>query len=162
MRYRDYDGRGGKGLTKGILQQIYRRMADNGAFFNNMVLFAPSYQKQVISDIYASQFGANLPASRNVGGVNITEIETDFFKLGVVWNRFTPADTILIADVAHIAPVFQAVPDKGVLFEEELSKIGASDRVQIFGQLGLAHGPAFLHASITGLATTSKAKAQAG
>jgi len=138
-------------LSKALLNQIYREMANNGAYFNNMVLFCGAHQKQVVSDIYASQFGANLPATRNVGGVNITEIETDFFKMGVTWNRFMPADSIILVDVAYLAPVFQVVPGKGVLFEEELAKTGASDNIQIFGQIGLAHGPAFLHGAITGL-----------
>lgn len=142
---------GGAALSKNMLQTIYREMANAGAYFDNMVMFLPAYQKQAVTNIYNSQFGFNLPATRNVGGLNITEIETDFFKLGVVWDRFMPDDKLLIADVAHIAPVFQAVPGKGVLFEEPLAKIGASERIQIFGQIGLAHGPAFLHASITGL-----------
>ena len=141
-------------LSKALLDQLFREMAQNGAYFNNMVLFCGARQKQAISEIYASQFGANLPATRNVGGVNITEIETDFFKMGVTWNRFMPEDAILIADVAHLAPVFQAVPGKGVLFEEPLAKVGASDKIQIYGQIGLAHGPAFLHGAITGLATS--------
>ena len=145
----------GAALTKEMLQTLYREMAIAGAYFNNMVMFVPAYLKQAVTDIYSNQFGANLPATRNVGGVNITTVETDFFNLGVVWNRFMPADSLLIADVAHVAPVFQAVPGKGVLFEEELAKVGASDRVQIYGQIGLAHGPAFLHASITGLQSTA-------
>lgn len=138
-------------LTKELLDQLYLGMAEKGAYFNNMVMFVGAKQKQALSAIYASQFGANLPATRNIGGVNITEIETDFFKCGVVWNRFVPADTILLVDIAHLAPVFQAVPGKGVLFEEELAKTGASDRIQIYGQIGLAHGAAFLHGAITGL-----------
>ncbi len=138
-------------LSKELLDQLYLSMAEKGAYFNNMVMFVGAKQKQALSAIYASQFGANQPATRNVGGVNITEIETDFFKCGVVWNRFIPADTILLVDVAHLAPVFQAVPGKGVLFEEELAKVGASDRIQIYGQIGLAHGAAFLHGAITGL-----------
>lgn len=56
-----------------------------------------------------------------------------------------------MADVAQIAPVFQPVPGKGNFFEEELAKNGASDRIQIYGQIGLAHAPAFLHGAITGL-----------
>ena len=94
-----------------------------------------------------------MPTTLNIGGMNITEIETDFFKMGVVWDRFMPNDSILIADMAHIAPVFLAVPERGVLFEEDLGKNGASDRSQIYGQIGLAHGPAFLHGAITGLKT---------
>ena len=64
-----------------------------------------------------------------------------------------PNDSILVADIAHVAPVFQAVPGKGVMFEEPLAKTGASDKIQIYGQIGLAHGPAFLHGAITGLKT---------
>ena len=60
-------------------------------------------------------------------------------------------DGLLVADVAQIAPVFQPVPGKGNFFEEELAKNGASDRIQIYGQIGLAHAPAFLHGAITGL-----------
>jgi len=143
----------GAALSGDMLRALYRAMADSGAYFNNMVMLLPAYQKQAVSQIYASQMGASLPASRNVGGVNITEVETDFFKMGIVWNRFMPADAVLVADVAHIAPVFQTVPGKGVLFEEPLAKTGASEKVQLFGQIGLAHGAAFLHGAVTGLAT---------
>lgn len=139
-------------LTVDMLKTLMLEMANNGAYFNNMILFAGAKQKQAITTLYEKQIGYNQGAARNVGGMNVTEIETDFCKLGIVWDRFMPDDSILIADVAHIAPVFQAVPGKGVLFEEELAKIGASDRIQIYGQIGLAHGPAFLHGSITGLA----------
>ena len=140
-------------LTKAMLNQLFREMAENGATFNNIVLFCGAYQKQIISDIYASQTGANLPATRNVGGYNITEIETDFFKMGVCWNPFIKKDSILLADMAHIAPVFQPVPGKGNFFEEPLAKVGATDKIQIYGQIGLAHAPAFLHGAITGLTT---------
>ena len=140
-------------LSKDMLDRLFREMADKGAYFGKMVLFCGAYQKQKITNLYADQFRANMQTTQKLGGMNVTEIETDFFKMGVVWDRFMPGDSILIADVAHIAPVFQVVPGKGVLFEEELAKVGASDKVQIYGQIGLAHGPAFLHASITGLAT---------
>lgn len=142
---------GGEVLTKDILDQLFRDMAGNGAYFGKMVMFVGAYLKQAITNLYAEQFKANMQTTQNVGGMNITEIETDFFKMGIVWDRFMPSDAILIADMAHIAPVFQTVPGKGVLFEEPLAKTGASDREQIYGQIGLAHGPAFLHGAITGL-----------
>lgn len=143
----------GKTLDNAILKALYKLMADNGATFDNMVLYTNSYLKQVITDIYEKQLGYNVAASRNVGGMNITEIENDFFKFGIVYDSFMPADTLLIADVAHVAPVFQEVPGKGVLFLEELAKKGAAEESQIYGQIGLDHGPAFLHGTITGLAT---------
>ena len=143
----------GAAMSDTLLKTLTRMMADNGAQFGNTVLFANSYQKQMITEAFQKQLGFQLPASRNVGGLAIHEFETDFCKLGVVWNKFMPADTILVADLAHIAPVFQVVPDKGVLFEEPLAKTGASDKIQIFGQIGLDHAPAFLHGCIYGLAT---------
>lgn len=145
---------GGAALSRGMINQLCRDMADAGAYFNNMIMLLPAYQKQAISEIYASQMGMNLPISRNVGGVNITELETDFCKVGIVWDRFMPSDAVMIVDVAHIAPVFQIVPGKGVLFEEPLAKTGASEKIQLFAQIGLAHGAGFLHGSITGLATS--------
>jgi len=144
---------GGADLSTCLLRQLYREMADNGAYFNNMVMFLPSVQKQALTEAYKPQWGMRVPTSNNLGGVNVTEVETDFFKMGIVWNRFVPADAILLVDVAHVAPVFQTVPGKGVLFAEELAKTGASEKVQLFGQIGLAHGAGFLHASITGLST---------
>ncbi|MCM1545137.1 MAG: DUF5309 domain-containing protein [Ruminococcus sp.] len=140
-------------LSKAMLDQLFREMAGNGAYFGKMVLFCGAYQKQMITNLYAEQFKANMQTTQNVGGMNITELETDFFKMGVVWDRFMPNDAILVADMAHVAPVFQAVPGKGVLFQEDLAKVGASDKIQIYGQIGLAHGPAFLHGAITGLAS---------
>jgi hypothetical protein len=83
--------------------------------------------------------------------MNVQKLETDFFEMGICYDPFMPSDAILVADVSACAPVFQDVPGKGVLFLEDLAKVGASERKQIYGEIGLAHGPAFLHGSITGL-----------
>ena len=45
-------------------------MYDAGANFSNVVLWTGSTQKQIITDIYAYA-----PEDRNVGGVNIKQIE---------------------------------------------------------------------------------------
>ncbi len=136
-----------------LLKQLYKAMADAGALFGNMVLFCGSEQKQRITALYEKQLGYNTPATRNLGGMNITELETDFFKMGVAYNPFVPNDRILIADVSVCAPVFQDVPGKGTLFLEDLAKTGAAEKKQIYGEIGLDHGPAFLHGAITGLKT---------
>jgi len=141
----------GAPLSKAMLDELYRNMADNGAMFRNPILFCGSAKKQEITKIYNLVVGFALPPTRNVGGLNIQTVEFDFGQLGIVWSRFMPADAILIADVAYLAPVFQEVPGKGILFTEDLAKIGASDRVQLFGQIGLDHGPSFMHGSITDL-----------
>ena len=137
---------GSKKLTKENLQTLFKKMYDAGAIFSNMVLWVNSAQKQLITDIYSYA-----PTDRNLGGTNIKQLETDFGNIGISLNRFMPQDTVLAAEMSAIAPVFQPVPGKGNFFYEELAKTGAAEEGQIFGQIGLDHGPAFLHGTITGL-----------
>lgn len=136
-------------LSKALIDQLLRTMAANGAEFINPVILCNAFQKQQISDIYGYA-----PEDRNVGGYNIKQIETDFAILGIVWAPNMPTDDLLVADLAFCAPVFLPVPEKGVLFYEELSKSGASEKGQIYGQIGLDYGPEEYHGSITNLATS--------
>lgn len=138
-------------LTIDLLKQLFKAMADAGAQFGNMVLFCGSTQKQRITNLYEAQVGYNTPATRSVGGMNIQKLETDFFEMGICYDPFMPPTALMIADVSVCAPVFQDVPGKGVLFLEDLAKTGAAEKKQIYGEIGLAHGPAFLHGSITNL-----------
>lgn len=137
-------------LSKAIMDALFLEMFTNGALFQNPVIFCGGFQKQALSNIYGYA-----PEDRNVGGVNIKQIETDFGNIGIApAHRMMPAATLLLADVAHIKPVFQPVPGKGNLFYEALAKVGASDKGEIFGQIGSDHGPDFVHGTITRLATS--------
>lgn len=140
---------GAAALSKPLIDQLLRTMAANGAEFINPVILCNAFQKQKLSDIYGYA-----PQDRNVGGYNINQIETDFAVLGVAWAPHVPAATLLIADLSVCSPVFLPVPEKGVLFYEELSKTGAAEKGQIYGQLGLDYGPEEYHGTITGLATS--------
>ena len=140
---------GAAALTKAMIDQLLRTMAANGSEFINPVILCNAFQKQKLSDIYGYA-----PQDRTIGGYNINQIETDFAILGVVWAPHVPAATLLIADLSVCSPVFLPVPEKGVLFYEELSKTGAAEKGQIYGQLGLDYGPEEYHGTITGLATS--------
>ena len=52
-----------------------------------------------------------------------------------------------------MAPVEQLVPGKGNFFTEPLAKTGAGEKKQIFGQMGLDHGPEWYSAKIINLDT---------
>jgi hypothetical protein len=134
-------------LSKTLVDSLLRTMAGNGAEFVNPVLFVNALNKQRLSEIYAYA-----PADRNVGGYNIEQIETDFAKIGVVWAPHVPAATLLIADLAFCSPVFLPIPEKGVLFYEDLAKTGAATTGQIYGQIGIDYGPEEYHGTITNLA----------
>lgn len=137
-------------LSKTLIDTLLLEMFTNGALFRNPVIFCNGFQKQKLSNIYGYA-----PEDRNVGGVNIKQIETDFGNIGVApAHRMMPTSTLLVADISVLDTVFQPVPDKGNLFYEELAKSGAAETGQIFGQIGLNHGPDFAHGTITGLATS--------
>ena len=139
-------------LTQDFLNSAYKAAYDAGADFTDMVLICNSAVKQILSIIYASQAGFNLPDSRNVGGVNLTTIETDFGALRIMLNRFIPSDVLLGADLSCIRPVEEDVPGKGNFFREQLAKVGAAEEYQIFGQMGLDHGPGWKHFKIVNIA----------
>lgn len=136
-------------LTKALFDQLLRTMAAAGAQFLNPVVFCNAFQKQKLSDIYGYA-----PQDRNIGGVNIKQIETDFAMLGVVWAPQMTTSILLVADLAVCQPVFLPVPGKGVLFYEELARTGASEKGQIYGQIGLDYGPEEMHGQLYGLATS--------
>ena len=136
-------------LSKPLVDELLRTMANNGAEFNNMVILVNGFQKQKLSDIYGYA-----PEDRNIGGVNIKVIETDFAQVGVVYAPNVPAATLLCADMAYCNAVVCPVPGKGSVFYEDLAQTAASQKGQIYGQLGINYGPEEFHGTITGLATS--------
>lgn len=138
----------GATLSKSHVDDLLKSMADNGAKFMNSVIFVNSHQKQQISNIYGYA-----PESRNVGGVNIDVIETDFARLGVVYDRHCPTDEVMVLDLAVCSPTHLAIPGKGLVFVEPLSQSGAAWNFHLYGEIGLEYGPENWHGKISGLAT---------
>lgn len=136
------------GLTKAMINTLLRTMAGNGALFQNMVIFANGFQKQAITDIYGYA-----PMDRNIGGVNVKQIETDFAMCGVVWCPQMPTDTVLVADLAVCSPMILPVKNQLILVEEK-AYVGASDGGQAYVQAGIDYGPKEYHGTITGLKTS--------
>jgi hypothetical protein len=134
-----------------LLQSAY----DNGGITDQgtATLFVPSGQKLALTKAYAAAYGQADPlaGTRNVGGVAVNTIVTDFGTLNVAIDRAMPADAIAVVSLEQIRPVFLSVPGKGVMFEEELAKTGASEKSQIYGEVGLAYGNEASHGIIRGL-----------
>lgn len=95
--------------------------------------------------------------TRNVGGVAVTQIETDFGRLNIMLNRRMPVSTLSFCHMRCCQPVFMLVPSKGFLFTEPLAKTGASDRAQLYGEVGLKYGPETAHALLLGASGASGA-----
>jgi hypothetical protein len=135
-----------------LLQSIF----DNGGITEQgtATLFVPSGQKRMLSKGYATAYSSTagiLAGTRNVGGVEMNTIITDFGTLNVAVDRQLPADAIAVVSMEQVTPVFLNIPGKGVLFEEELAKTGASDKTQIYGEIGLKYGNQAAHGVLRGL-----------
>jgi hypothetical protein len=140
-------------LTRDLINSTFKQAWDNGAKFSNFYIFCNGYQKMQFTKIYNQVTGFALPPTRNVGGLNITSFMTDFAEVSIVVDKFMPPDVVLGAEISAITPVEQDTPGKGNFFREELAKVGATTDYQIFGQIGLNHGPGFLHFVIDRLTT---------
>lgn len=117
-------------------------------------VLAGAWQKRELTRVFVSEAGYQ-EASRNVGGVNVTTVETDFGKLNIMLDRYMPDDELVFASLEQLAPRFLLIPDKGFLFVEKLAKTGASEAAQLYGEIGLEYGNEKAHAKITGLETQS-------
>jgi hypothetical protein len=112
--------------------------------------------KRWISKLFITDKGY-AEQTRNVGGVNVQTIETDFGRLNVMLNRYITASTLAIVSLEECAPVFLEIPQKGFLFVEPLAKVGAADKSQLYGEIGLEYGSEIKHGKITGLNTAAPA-----
>lgn len=147
------NGNVNRALTKAIVDNHLKSMFTNGAPLNQATtVFVVSAQKKVdLSNLYATATLNQPTMSRNVGGVAIDTIVTDFGTFGVMVDRYMPDDKILVADLAQCKPVWLEIPGKGLLFVEPLAKTGSAEKFQIYGEVGLKYGPELYHGVIDDL-----------
>jgi hypothetical protein len=140
-------------LTTDHVSDLLQLAYDNGGISEQetATLIVNSAQRRAVTKAFASAYGQYHETSRTVGGVAVDTLITDFGTLSVMMDRHMPQDVITVASLEQLTPVFLNIPGKGVLFEEALAKTGASDKVQIYGEVGLKFGNERAHAVMTGL-----------
>ena len=143
-----------RAVTVTALSDLMQMVWDNGGITNQATatIICNSAAKRQISSAYASAYGQFQETSRTVGGVNVDTIVTDFGTLNVMLDRAMPQGTLAVVSLEQCAPVWLETPGKGHLFSEPLAKTGATDRVQLYGEFGLAYGNELAHGKMTGLA----------
>ncbi len=141
-------------LTVDHISTLLQLTYDNGGITEQTTatLLTNSSQKLAISKAYANAYGKFIETSRTVGGVNVTTIETDFGTLNIMLDRFMPQDALAVVSMEQLNAVYLEIPGKGHFFAEPLAKTGASDKVQLYGEVGLAYGLEKAHGLVTGLA----------
>ena len=141
-------------LTPDLIADCMQKLYEANAPTGGLVLLCSAVQKRQLSKYFSKENGFLLPNSRNVGGVAIDEIITDFGTLGVMMHKRVPNGTALIVNLSVCRNVDLDVPGIGIFFYEELARTGAGIKGQLFGQWGLDYGPSWYHGKITGLATS--------
>jgi hypothetical protein len=144
----------GVALTKTMVDDTIQKAYDNGGLSEQATatLLCGSAQKRAITNAYLTA-GTYVRKELvgNVGGVTVDRIDTDFGTLNVMLDRLMPQSAVAVVSLEQCRPVFLEVPGKGHFFAEPLAKTGAKDRVQIYGEIGLAYGNQLAHAKITDL-----------
>jgi hypothetical protein len=140
-------------LAEADVLDLLQLVWDNGGIQESetATLVCNSFQKRQLTKIFITDKNYQ-ESSRNVGGVRVTTIETDFGTLNIMLDRHMPTDQIAVASLEQCMPVFQEIPGKGHFFAEPLARTGATDRTQLYGEVGLAYGNEKAHGKITGLA----------
>lgn len=140
------------GPTKDTYDALFEQVFQSGGLGDETAsIVVGARQKRNLSTAYAKAFGQYQEESRNVGGVNMQTIMSDFGTFNVLLDRWVPDDAFIVSTLSQLKPVFLNVPGKGHFFSEPLAKIGASDREQLYGEVGLEWGNERAHGIIRGL-----------
>lgn len=145
-------------LTEAYVLSLLQTVWENGGLRESetATIMANAWGKRMLSKIFITDKGYQ-ETQRNVGGVNVQTIDTDFGRLNVMLNRYMPANSIQVVSLEQCAPVFLEIPEKGFLFLEPLGKTGASEASQLYGEVGLEYGNELAHGKITSMASQTQA-----
>lgn len=145
---------GGKALTYWDVCDTIKAIQDQNAPTDNLILGVDAVTLLQINADATQNNLTIVDRGRTINGINIVEYLTPMGRIGIANLKYLPSGTAVLFNPSVIAPVHQLVPGKGNFYEEELAKLGAGTRYQIFGQVGLDYGPEWYHGKITGISTT--------
>jgi hypothetical protein len=143
-------------LTEDMVLDLMQLVWEAGGIMEGetRTLMTGAAQKRKLTEIFVTDKNYQ-EMSRNVGGVAVTSIETDFGIVNIMLNRHMPATDLACLSLEECAPRFLPIPGKGFLFQEDLAKVGAADRTQIYGEIGLEYGLETHHGKISNLSDGS-------
>lgn len=141
-------------LTEALVLDLLQLAWENGGIQESdvAVLMCGATLKRALTELFITRKNYQ-EQSRNIAGVSVTTIETDFGRLNVRLNRHWPTAALSVLSLEEISPVFLPIPGKGFLFQEDLAKQGAADRKQIYGEIGLKYGNERKHGKILRVGT---------
>lgn len=139
-------------ITEALVLDLMQMVWENGGITEEetATLLCNAWLKRELTRIFVTDKSYQ-ESSRNVGGVNVTTIETDFGRVNIMLDREMTEGVLAVASLDECSPVFLEVPGKGFLFVEPLSRTGAAEKAQIYGEIGLKYGNEKAHGKIVDL-----------
>ncbi len=141
-------------LTTALFDSSMKTMMVNAAFAMGDEVFVLGDATQIgkLAALYSGD--TRLPESRDVVGVAVRTIVTQWGLANLVWEPDLAAGELLIFQPAVCRVVMMEIPGKGLLFQEELSRVGSSDKRQIYSEAGLDYKHEVFHGVIDDLDLT--------
>lgn len=133
-----------------MLVQIRKQGGDT----NGLVLWCDSITKFQFSAEAAANNFMVYNNHHNVHGLNITRVETPAGSVDLYEGVYLPEGTALLLNFKVIAAVEQLIPGKGNFYLVENAKSGFATKYSILGQIGLDHGPEWMHGKFINIKTT--------
>lgn len=139
-------------LTVDMVLDLMQSIWDAGGIRegDTRTLLTNSTQKRRLTRLFITDLGYQ-EQSREIAGVHVTTIETDFGNLNIMLEPAMPQTDLAVASLEVCRPVGLEIPRKGVFFVEPLAKTGASEKAQLYGEFGLEYGSERQHGKIVRL-----------
>lgn len=141
----------GKMLSFMLLCEAMKCIDDSNGDTTNLVVGLDSTGRLQLNADAAANGLTIVSAGRDINGIAVDQVLTPLGTVYLKTLKYLPTGTVALFDPSIMAPVEQIVPKKGNFFLEELAKVGAGTKKQIFGQIGLDHGPEWYSAKIANL-----------
>lgn len=141
---------GSGALTEDLVLDLMQKVWEHGGIKESetRTILVGAKMKRALSKIFIKD-ARYTESSRTVGGVNLQIIETDFGACNIMLDRNVPNDTLAVVSLEECKPAFLEIPGKGHFFLEPLGKTGASDKFQVYGEIGLIYGSELHHGKLT-------------
>lgn len=140
-----------RNLSKAIFESALKDAMDNGMFQMGDTIYALGNANQVenLVDLYKSD--TQLPESREVVGVMVSQIWTTWAIVNVVYEPDLAAGELFLTRPEMCRVVNMPIPGKGQLFVEPLGKTKSSEENQLYGEFGIDYRHEVFHAVIDDL-----------
>jgi hypothetical protein len=133
-------------LSFSAIDSLLAAMYTSGAPMTRPTFVVDAATKVKIATL-AAAVNKYIPNVQGQVGLAVSQIATNFGILDIIVDVNMAPNTILVADMALVHPVY--VPVKGTdILVEPLAKSGASDKYQVYGQLSIDYGSANAHGAL--------------